>query len=367
MSPDGTQIAYSSCQYSTEGRTYRGRIVSGREEYHYEIATVGTDGSTPERLTENTYMDNYPAWSPDGSRIAFIRNYDYWGNYGWGLLRTMLADGSNEQDIVANPPFTLTAQTPPVWSPDSERIAFVLNEGGHIWGVYTVGADGSGLRRVSETVGVPSWSPDGHRLALAKRDGEDVALFTVATDGSDPQRITTITDRETFEAVGSRYQSWINILSWSPSGDQILFSCDAGICVATLDGVIVGRLPIKELPIDGVPGWSMAAWSPDGSRVAVRVPNNPPADSGGNPVIYTVNPDGTDLEVLVRGGSAKVSGTPGPEGITFDIASCRNLFVVPEPEKHPGLVGDCEALKVVKDVLASNIILNWGYNTPIDQ
>ena len=386
VSPDGSRIAYSSCQYSTEGLTLRGRPHSGRMKYHYEIASVAIDGSERKRLTENGYMDHYPTWSPDGSRIAFIRGSHYW--HSDGPLRTMLEDGSNEEDIWRD----RTAYTPtrsrmdafhvaPAWSPDGEQLAFVVffyvYEEGRSPSlqrdVYTVRADGSGLRRVSETVSAASWSPDGHRLALAKLDGEDVVLFTVAPDGSDPQAITTITDREAFENFYGRYDSWIGTLAWSPNETQthIMFVCDVGLCVVNLDGVVIGESTIEEVPwhfrTGELYGRPQAAWSPDGSKIAVRVPNDPRPDPGGNPVVYTMDPDGTNVDVLVRSGLAKLSEVHGDRGDTFDIASCRDGFVVPEPERHPGLVGDCEALKIVKDVLAHNIALNWGSSAPIDQ
>ena len=297
VSPDGSRIAYSSCQYSTDGLTFQGRPHSGRMKYHYEIASVAIDGSERKRLTENGYMDHYPTWSPDGSRIAFIRGKHYW--YSYGPLRAMLEDGSNEQDIWVD----RTAYTPtrsgmdayhvaPAWSPDSEQLAFVVlfyvYEEGRSPSlrrdVYTLRADGSGLRRVSETVSAASWSPDGHRLALAKLDGEDVVLFTVAPDGSDPRAITTITDRETFEGFYGRYESWIGTVAWSPNGTHIMFACDVGLCVVNLDGVVVGESPIEEVPWNPrtgeVYGRPQAAWSPDGSRIAVRVPNDPRPDPG---------------------------------------------------------------------------------------
>ena len=377
VSPDGSRIAYSSCQYSTDGLIFQGRPHSGRMKYHYEIASVAIDGSESKRLTENGYMDHYPTWSPDGSRIAFIRGNHYW--YESGPLRTMLEDGSNEQDIsidrtalTATPSHLPAYHVAPAWSPDSEQLTFVVREAVHdeVGGsyiqriLYKVHADGSELRRISETVSAASWSPDGRRLALAKLDGEDVVLFIVAPDGSDPQAITTITDRETFENFYGRYQSWIGILAWSPNGTQIMFGCDVGLCVVNLDGVVVGESPIEEVPWQPRTaefyGRPQAAWSPDGSRIAVRVPNDPRPDPGGNPVVYTMDPDGTNVDVLVRSGLAKLSEVRGDRGDTFDMASCRDGFVVPEPERHPGLAGDCQALKVVKDVLAHNITLNWS-------
>ena len=53
LSPDGSRLAYTSCQYKTEDRTY-----------NYEIASVAIDGSDRRRLTEDRYMDHYPHGLP---------------------------------------------------------------------------------------------------------------------------------------------------------------------------------------------------------------------------------------------------------------------------------------------------------------
>ena len=68
MSPDGTKIVYSTCEFPTEGEvTY-----SERENYNYEIAVINLDGTGQRRLTENRTFEHYPVWSPDGSRIAYL-------------------------------------------------------------------------------------------------------------------------------------------------------------------------------------------------------------------------------------------------------------------------------------------------------
>ena len=86
--------------------------------------------------------------------------------------------------------------------------------------VYTVEVDGSGHRRISETVSLASWSPDGSRLALARVQGDDVELITMALDDTDPLEVTRITSG--VERFAIRYGSRINVLSWSPDG---IISC----------------------------------------------------------------------------------------------------------------------------------------------
>ena len=62
VSPDGSRIVYSTCEYPLDG---------------YEIATVRVDGTDKRRLTEDGYFDHYPVWSPDGKQIAFVRQRLY--------------------------------------------------------------------------------------------------------------------------------------------------------------------------------------------------------------------------------------------------------------------------------------------------
>ena len=305
LSPDGTRIAYTSCQYSTD----RGPRYSGRANYHYEIASVAIDGSDPRHLTENDYMDHYPAWSPDGKSIAFIRSRN-----SLGSLRTMLADGSEQRDLSIDQPPPGSFRSPsrldaylavPAWSPDGQQLAFVAQ--GRI--LYTVHADGFELTRISATMSPPSWSPDGSRLAFAKLEDEDMVLYTVKPDGSDLRAITKITDRETFY-LGGRYFTWITTLAWSPEGSHILLGCGARICVADLDGVVVGESPFETVldpsmsTLIGRLPQSAAAWSPDGSRIAVHVHIDCWTD--GKPVVYTMDPDGSNVRVQVERVGAKL-------------------------------------------------------------
>ncbi|HET7758831.1 MAG TPA: hypothetical protein VFK62_02830, partial [Gaiellaceae bacterium] len=122
-------------------------------------------------------LDLSPAWSPDGSRIAFSRLASADTPLRQATLYVADADGSNVRQLGSAPLHGVS----PAWSPDGARLAFVSFDdasdppcplascppNGEL---YVVGADGSGLMRLTRSTADdehPSWSPDGTRLAFA--------------------------------------------------------------------------------------------------------------------------------------------------------------------------------------------------------
>ena len=308
-SPDGAQLAYTSCQFPTEYEDpARAQAVIDqdgpewyeRSLYNYEIALTGLEGGNQQRITHNLSLDHYPVWSPDGDRIAFLQ-----GGYS---VNIMSPDGSDVQSIVSRTDLlhfkSRVALVPPVWSPDGQRLAFVANEG-EVYSrerrtVYTVRPDGSELTKVGEmgaslpypdelTV-APAWHPDGERLAFTGFDGERLTIHTVRFDGEDLRRVW-----------GDKPDGYAHIsqVSWSPNGSEILFVSNGtndtwaynGIYVVRPDGSGLRSLDFRGTNI-------LAAWSPDGSRIAIY---DAKTNYGyGLISISTVSRDGTDLRVLVE-------------------------------------------------------------------
>jgi Tol biopolymer transport system component len=177
FSPDGKSVAFTR---ANEG-----------------LYVVDAEGGTPQLIAKSyrAWWLESPAWSPDGSRIAYMV-YLEGGPFGLTYeIWTVNADGTNPRQLVdlgdcggGGCSGGLT------WSPDGSMLAFQSMRDSlttRTVAIYVVHADGSGLRRINSDGRQPSWSPDGSRLAFVRfpKDqgiGEPWGgeLFTISPDGS---------------------------------------------------------------------------------------------------------------------------------------------------------------------------------------
>ena len=165
-SPDGTKIAFTSW-----------------EEDLGEIYVMDADGANITRLTDNLAYDGHPAWSPDGAEIAFTSYRD-----GNGEIYIMNADGTNVRRLSNHS----TIDTFPSWSPDGAAILFQSDR--DYRGIYIMNADGTNVRRLTSinySSHHPSWSPDGTQIVFhSYRDGDDAEIYIMDRDGSSITRLT---------------------------------------------------------------------------------------------------------------------------------------------------------------------------------
>jgi Tol biopolymer transport system component len=186
-SPDGKKIAFLSFK-DTVGET-RGCS---------QVYVVNVDGTAERSLSQRPgqqtkWCYSWPAWSPDGRRIA-VRRARAADPYGPSHVYVMNADGSGKRRLTHL--VEAIGEGEPAWSPDGRKIAFqsevayLPNVGGE---VFVMNADGSGRRNLTRNPAHEyghAWAPDGRKILFASdRDGK-VDLYVMNADGSEKRKLT---------------------------------------------------------------------------------------------------------------------------------------------------------------------------------
>jgi TolB protein len=180
-SPDGKQLVFSS----------------GRASGRSGISVINVNGTGYRRLTRD--LEAMPAWSPDGTTIAYDRYNPAAGTSGTDEIWLMNRDGSNRRQLTFPPENEESASlnghdSMPDWSPDGTEIAFVRGYRGRS-DIYVIRADGSGLRRLTDTSDAghhawPAWSPNGERIVFVSVSRPKPAIYLMNPDGSHQKRLT---------------------------------------------------------------------------------------------------------------------------------------------------------------------------------
>lgn len=198
-SPDGTSILFSA-PIQPDGPPDAPKVIT-RGMYKVDgtgfkanrpthLFVVPAEGGEARQLTTGDASETGPAWSPDGSMIAFARTRTGPREAHWSDIWTMNAQGEHLHQVTSRCP----SSTSPAWSPDGRRIAFYSahEEGESGIQLWLVGAGGGDERPLtSEDTEVaefplgrmapPIWSPDGSEIALvlASESVSEIALVSV--------------------------------------------------------------------------------------------------------------------------------------------------------------------------------------------
>jgi TolB protein len=194
-----------------------------------------------------------PPPAPPG-RIAFVSSRTADGN-----ADIFSADIAGE--TIANLTNDPAPDRSPAWSPDGTQIAFASRRDDN-WDLYLMRADGSGLRRLTEDAaydGEPAWSPDGTRIAFSSSRGGDLDIYLLTLAGGVVARVT--------DSPAADYEP-----AWSPDGLSLAFTSwrdgNQEIYVAYLGGLADGAIPAPQNMTNHPAPDRSPAWSPDGRRLA---------------------------------------------------------------------------------------------------
>jgi Tol biopolymer transport system component len=226
-----------------------------------DLWRVAPDGSGLRKLTATQESIGDPAWSRDGTRLAYASSGFAGGNAGWSAPKIVIAssDGRELSRIESG-----YEGYSPSWSPDGTRLVVANGFGGEL---DIVGADGRNRRQLVPVGFSPAWSPDGSTIAYCTTD----SLRLIDPGGAHDRVLLATTGLDQPTSVG-----------WSPDGSSLAYTNEYGLFV----------IPASA----GGPARRVAAarealhpsFSPDGASIAFTWRGD----------VYVVGTDGTGLHPL---------------------------------------------------------------------
>jgi Tol biopolymer transport system component len=314
---------------------------SDRDDPNGDLYLMDLDGSNVRRFASSPFADGCPAFSPDGTRIAF-----YSARLGNQLsIFEMHSDGSSVRFIDG----PVRDDECPHWSADGSRIGYVLDDLSRAigYGVIRVAeANGANPRTIdsgAKFVG-PVLSPTGDRVLYNRFDTSTDTLrsgiFVADNAGHRKQRIAS---------SPIEYRPDAN-LDWSNDGSSVLFGClvsvpfHAGVCVSKPDGssreaipypfdngnfqetrfspdaslLVSASLDVSVMPRSGSPRTYLhdgvnPTWLSDGNAVGFVSPPKYPDTEPYNPAdIFVGNKDGTGVRNLTNNPAVDVHPSWSP-------------------------------------------------------
>jgi len=241
-----------------------------RDGTRYRLVVADSDGFGEQTLLSSQQPIMSPAWSPDGSQIAYVSFEHERAMVYIQSLRT------RQRLLLADFPGSNSA---PTWSPDGKRLALVLTRDDNSQ-IYVVNDDGSNLHRITYTDAIdtePDFSPDGKTLLFTSDRGGSPKVYRVPVEGG-----TAV--RESFE-TGNSFSP-----RFHPDGKGFVFSLFTGgkFYIATQD------LESNQVQILTAGGWERKpSYSPNGKLILFAT------EIDGRGILSTVSSDGRVKQKMV--------------------------------------------------------------------
>ncbi len=241
-----------------------------RDNKKYRLVVADSDGYGEQTLLASNEPIMSPAWSPDGSQLAYV---SFERGHAVVFIQSL---ATRQRSVLADFPGSCSA---PAWSPDGKRLALVLTHEGSSQ-IYTVRNDGTDLHRVtfSETIDTePVFSPDGTFLLFTSDRGGSAQIYRVGVDGGNAERLT-------FDGNGNFSPRF------SPDGKSFVFSHFDG----SLFYIAVQDFETQQMQILTGGGWEKKpSFAPNGKLILFAT------ESQGRGILSTVSSDGRVKQKMV--------------------------------------------------------------------